>query len=451
MKVLNVVIYTIMIAIAVTGFVQVIDASVFSVFDGGILAAIPLAKIKELRTKRAGLAEEARKILEESGDEGLSEENETRWNALMGEADQLKVTIDQEERMLDLESNLGEAQPLRSTPAAGEGEPEENEVRARYSQAFRNYIRSTHGHIDPEDRQVLQTGMVEARALSVGTPAAGGYTVPEDFRNTMEEAMLAFGGMRASGATIMRTESGADLPMPTSNDTSNEGEIIAENAQHNEQDVAFGQVILQSFMYSSKIVRVSFQLMQDGAFDLESFLGRKLAERIARITNRHFTVGTGTGQPLGVVNAAAAGVTGAATTAIAYDELIDLEHSVDPAYRMNARWMFHDTTLKAIKKLKDSQDRPLWLPGIALKEPDTILSKPYTINQHMPVMAADAKSVLFGDFSKYMIRDSRDVNLIVFREKYADYLQVGFLSFSRHDGDLLDAGTGPIKVFANAS
>ena len=139
------------------------------------------------------------------------------------------------------------------------------------------------------------------------------------------------------------------------------------------------------------------------------------------------------------------------TTSVIYEDLVDLEHSVDPAYRAEAEFMFHDDTLKVLKKLKDADGRPLWLPGVAVREPDTILGYNYVINQDMPIMAANAKSILFGDFSKYMIRDVMDLMLLRLVERYADFAQVGFIAFSRHDGDLLDAGTNPIKHYANSA
>ena len=260
--------------------------------------------------------------------------------------------------------------------------------------------------------------------------------------------MLTFGGMRQARTTVLRTASGEPLPMPTANDVDNEGMIISENPTEKvpEQDIAFGQETLGAYMYSSKSIRVSYQLLQDSAFDLPSYIAQKLGERIGRITNRHFTVGTGSGQPRGVVTMAPVGVTAASGTAITDLELVDLVHSIDPAYRGQAEFMFNDQTLRELKKLRDAEGRPLWLPGIAVREPDTILGYRYVINTHMPVMEPGAMSVLFGDFGKYYIRDVMDITLVRLDEVYAEYGQVAFLAFSRHDGALLDAGTNPIKA-----
>ena len=117
--------------------------------------------------------------------------------------------------------------------------------------------------------------------------------------------------------------------------------------------------------------------------------------------------------------------------------------------------MFADSTLKALKKIKipqfsgDTNGMPLWQPGLVQGQPDRILGYPFVINQDVAAMAASAKAIVFGDLSKYLIRDVRDVTLLRLDERYAENHQVAFLAFSRHDGDLLDAGTDPVKLFVN--
>ncbi len=179
-----------------------------------------------------------------------------------------------------------------------------------------------------------------------------------------------------------------------------------------------------------------------------------LGERMGRGTNDYFTTGTGSSQPNGIVTAAtSAGVALAAKTPT-YAELVAIEHAVDPAYRNGASWMFHDTEFAEFKKIVDaSTGRPIWLPNMVQGAPDTLLGYPYTINQSMAVAAAtgSGKSILFGRLSKYIIRDVRDVTLFRLDELYAEYYQVAFVAFSRHDGDLLDAGTHPVVYGANHS
>lgn len=306
------------------------------------------------------------------------------------------------------------------------------------------------------EKRMADVRAAESRALgsSVVSPDdTGHYTVPDEAMRSLEEALLAYGGLRQL-ATVVRTRTGADLPFPTANDTSNEGAILAENTQETtETDPTFNQLVLQSYKYSSKKILVSIEFLQDTAINASEVIGRMLGERIGRITHRHFTVGTGSGQPNGVITAAtSSGVTTASATAITRDDLIDLKHSVDPAYRdQGARFMFNDTTLKLLKKLKiaqysgDTGGVPLWQPGLAIGQPDTIDGDPYTVNQHMAGPTASQKAVAYGLFSKYQIRDVMDIMLMRLDELYAEYGQVAFLAFSRHDGDLLDAGTHPVK------
>jgi HK97 family phage major capsid protein len=315
-----------------------------------------------------------------------------------------------------------------------------------YRAAFMRYLRAGMAALAGDDAATLQRGFVdgqELRAQGVATGAAGGFLVPPEFRRRLVETQLFYGSVRAVAGQIT-TDSGAALPWPTNDDTANEGAYLAENVQVTEQDVTFGQKELNAHMITSKIVRVSFQLLQDSAFDLDAWLPRKLGERIARRENRAFTVGTGTGEPQGAVTGATVGVTTAAgqLTSVTYDNLVDLEHSVDVAYRNErSAYMFHDLTLASLRKVKDADNRPLWQPSLTAGAPDTFNGRRYVVNNHMAQMGASARSVLFGDFEAgYVIRDVRDVGVLRLTERYADFLQVGFLAFARHDGKVDDAG-----------
>jgi HK97 family phage major capsid protein len=416
-----------------------------------------LTEILEKRRERKALFEKAVAIRDKAKEEKrkMTSSEEEEFNRMMDDVDAMLKEIEREERILAVQDGTEKRTHGLVTEDQENQRQELNQE--EYRQAFLTWLRNGVNGLTPEQRALMQKGFqdlpAEARALAAGTPAAGGYTVPEDFYKKLTDAELWYGGMRESRATIIQSSTGADLPMPTDDDSSNKGAIIAENTQLGEQDITFGQKVLKAYMYTSKIVRVSFQLLQDSAFDLESWLARKLGIRIARITNEHFTVGTGTSQPEGVVTGASEGKVGdtGQTTSVTFADLVDLMHAVDRAYRTNAQWMFHDSSLKALKKMEDSQNRPLWLPGIAVREPDTILGKPYIVNNDIPEMGVDAKSILFGDFSAYCIRDVLGVQLLRLVERYADFLQVGFLAFSRHDGGLLDAGTHPIKYYQNSS
>lgn len=419
-------------------------------------------KIQELREERATLGEKAGEILTKAGEEkrDLTAEEQQEFDKIHKDIEMRKVTIDNQERQEQLDQELAERQ---SSPLPGRedtspsDEQRTEEDRALEKASFRNWAVGGMGNLTAEQRDYMQNRQAElpreARALSAVTGAAGGFTVPEGFHQQIIEALKTFSGMRLARSFILNTESGNDLPVPTSDDTGNTGAIIAENTTVGEQDVAFGQLILNAYMYTSKIVKVPLQLLQDSAFNMEQFLARKLGERIGRITNTHFTTGDGASKPNGVVTASTLGITGASgqVDSITYDDLVDLKHSVNRAYRGQAEWMMNDLTVAAITKLVDGQGKPLWAVGLKEGAPDTILNHPYITNDDMPVMAANAKSILFGDFSNYWIRDVLGITLIRLGERYMDSLQVGFLAISRHDGNLVDAGQAPIQHYANAA
>lgn len=414
-------------------------------------------KIKALRAERFELVTKAQDNLKK---ENRTKEDDAKFDELMAAADEKLLLIERMERSLSAEQEMNarvdslagrEDITISNAKSKLEGDKREMEI-------FFKWCAVGMAELDPDERKFMAARRQELPGIradqGVGTGAAGGFTVPQGFYALVESALKQYGGMREA-ASDLTTDSGASIPMPTDNDTAQIGELLAENTAAAAQDVTFGSVTLDSFMYSSKIIKVSIQLLQDSAFDMATYLAGKLADRIGRITNAHFTTGTGTGQPRGVSVAAVSGKVGTTgqTLSVIYADLVDLEHSVDPAYRRSpkCRFMMHDSSLKVIKKLVDAQSRPLWLPGLAVQAPDTILGYPYTINQDVAVMAANARSILFGDFSKYFVRSVRGLTMMQLRERYAEFLQVGFLGFQRFDGDLIDAGTNPIKYYANSA
>ncbi len=291
----------------------------------------------------------------------------------------------------------------------------------------------------------------ELRA-DMGTGAGvGGETIPEGFVNALERSLLAFGGVRQV-ADVIRTATGNDLPWPHTNDTGNVGELLAEHAAAAELGVTTGAMVLQAHKYSSKLIIVSVELLQDSAFNLPQLIGEMAGERIGRITNTHFTTGDASSKPNGIVTASGLGKTAASATVIASDELFDLVHSVDPAYRaLNPSWMMHDNILLVLRKLKDSQNQYLWNPGLTVGQPDTLLGYPVTINQDMQSSVATAtKTILFGAMSKYKVRDVAGLRMRRLVERFAEEDHEAFIAFSRHDGDLLDAGTDPVKHLIQA-
>lgn len=428
--------------------------------------------LKEMQEKRAEIAKRIREMADKINEEKreFNAEETKNWDTANKEYDEFGEKIDRQVRLDKIAADQAKKELDKKPPVIPGAPTEEDRSNAMRAWALHQIgedvseelvavaelcglnlnTRNLNFRLLPRaSRNVDEIGR-QIRAQSVGTDSEGGFTVPEGFVNNLEIALLAFGGMREV-SDILRTATGNDLPWPTSDDTSNEGVLLAENTQVAEQDVVFASLVLQAFKYSSKLVRVSAELLQDSAFDIAAFLGTALGERLARIQNRHATVGTGAAQPNGVVTASTLGFTTAAAALIAADELIDLFHSLDPAYRANARWMMHDGIAKVVRKLKDGESQYLWQPGLQAGMPDLLLGKPVSINQNMQATVVTAtKTILFGDFMKYKIREVSAVRMRRLVERYADFDQDGFVSFMRFDSDLLDAGTNPIRHLLQA-
>jgi HK97 family phage major capsid protein len=285
----------------------------------------------------------------------------------------------------------------------------------------------------------------ESRAQGVLSGAVGLFVVPDEMMRALEESLLAWGGMRQV-STVISSATGADLPIPMVDDTAQKGVILAENTGAAEQDVTFAQKVMKAFKYSSKMIKVSVELLQDSSINLPQFLGSALGTRIGRITNDHFTTGAGTTEPWGVVTRAGnSSVTVATAGTMIFSEPLRLLHSVDPAYRTGASFMCHDSTFLKLRSMVDGQARPIWEPSLQAGQPGSLYGYPIVINQSMAAYAGAAKVLLFGQFSKYLIRDVRGIEILQLNERFAEAHQIAMLGFSRHDGDLLDAGTDPVK------
>ncbi len=452
---------------------------------------------KELREKRAEVAKRIQELADLANDEkrDWTAEDEQEWQRVNEEYDALTKRIERQERAervaADQDEPVGDRRIGRDDfqePQRPERQDQTPQVTERHrALAFQAWCRHQSGlpvtdeqaeacrlvglnpaqsHLDvrlapteavEEMAEIFRTRHpdavrreLERRDLSVGTNASGGYTIPEGFVRSLEHNMLAYGGM-LQVASILRTSSGNDLHWPTVDDTANEAVVLAEATQVAAADPTFSEVIFKAYKLTSKMVKISAELLEDSAFDLAAELGRMLGERLGRGQNSYYTTGTGTGQPTGVLNAASLGVTAASGTAITADELLDLIHSIDPAYRTDARFMLHDQTLLAVRKLKDNNGQYIWNTSVAAGEPDRIFGFPYTVNQKMPTIALSAKTVLFGQFRQYKVRQVNRIRLYRLTERYRDYDQEGFVAFMRVDGNLLDAGTDPIKYLQQAA
>ena len=400
---------------------------------------------QQLREQRANIWDQMKALI--AKDERSAEDNQT-YDRLETQYDKLDGDIERAERH---EAREKANNTVDRTGVVPPGDKPAGATDEAYVNAFRNFLREGINELDPSDRALMRSRYQQIQnAAGVGTGSAGGYLVPPEFRDTMVETMKWYGPMLDVAETIT-TDSGANLPWPTNDDTANVGAILAENTQMTEQDVTLGTNSLDAYMYTSKLVRASYQLIQDRP-DFDTWLARKLGERIGRIWNQHFTTGTGTSQPDGIVTSASVGVTGtgsfATTGGVAYDNLVDMVESLDPAYGggQGLSWMIHQTARKALRKLKDSQGRPLWEPSLQAGAPATLLDYPVLLNNDMPTLATSSKSILFGNIREaYAIRKVRDISTVRLTERYADFLQVGFFAFARADGTMQNGNA--VRVF----
>lgn len=380
-------------------------------------------------------------------------EERTNWDAANADLDVVCGDIERIQSLAARDS-VDRSQTIRAG-VSDDGPAETPEARnaaelVRYEDAFRSYIRHGHGRLSDEQRNLMEMrASTDPQATTPGN--VGGYLIPPGYRETMTEALKAYGGLY-NHANVIHTSTGNPLQWPSNDDTSNKGAILAENSVVPVNQVLFGTKSIGAYTYTSNRVMVSLQLLQDSAFDLDTFLPRKLGERLGRITADHFITGDGSTQPEGILTNASTGVTAASGTGgsqLTYDNLIDLEHSIDPAYRAigNTRFLFNDKTLAVIRKIKDTQGRPLWLPVPVPGMVSTVNGVPYTIDQSMPDVGAGAKSVAYGDFNAgYIVRQVLDIHFMRLAERWADFLQVGFFAFLRLDAKVDDARAYKVLV-----
>jgi HK97 family phage major capsid protein len=410
--------------------------------------------IKEMRDRQAVIVTEARERLDLIGaatDEARAKELEIQHDTAMAEHDRLDAQIAREERHAVLEARAEDLRKKqRPLPKDSESRAhDEGDAKPEYREVFYKLLQ-TGGSLDElsgEERAILRTGVVagaEKRAQTAGTTTAGGYTVPTELAGIIIKSMKMWGPMYDEDVcSVFNTTSGNPIKIPTVDDTAvtavthTEGVALTDDGS---KDVTFGQKSLDAYAFDTEFVRFSMELAQDSIFNMETLLGDLLGERLGRIANLQLTTGTGSSAPQGIVGAASAGKTAAATTAVTYDEIIDLVHSVDPAYRQSpkVRFMFNDLTLAAIRKLKDGEGRYIWSAGdIQLGVPGTISGYRYSINQAMPAMTTGLKSMIFGDLGKYYVRKVGAPGIGVLRERF--WPDLGIAGLIRFDGELGDA------------
>ena len=396
-------------------------------------------KILAMREKRGEVWDKAKAFLNEHQDENgmLSPEDAAQYERMEQEVVDLGHAIEREERAAQMERELNAPTmaPLASRP---EARPDSRTGRGsnEYKAAFWTAMRNRGGHLSVQN------------ALQIGTDNEGGYLVPDEYERTLVDALREENRLRGL-CKIIRTSSGdRKIPLVASHGTAS---WVEEEGTIPESDDAFGQITIGAHKIAS-MIKVSDELLQDSVFDIENYIATEFARRVGDAEEAAFISGDGSGKPYGLLhttNGATTGVTAASATALTSDELLDLIYSLKSPYRKRAVFLMHDSTIKAIRKLKDGNSQYLWQPGMKEGEPDRLLGYRLVTSTHMPVIAADAKPILFGDLSSYWIADREGRSMQRLNELYAATGQVGFRVTQRVDGRLVQ--TEGVKCLAMKS
>lgn len=386
-----------------------------------------MKKILELREKRAKAWEAAKAFLDSrrGGDGLLSAEDTAAYEKMEQEVVDLGKEIERLERQaaIDAELNKPTSEPITNKPNNDpDGEEKKGRATDKYKRTFWNAMRRKNFY-DVEN------------ALQVGTDSEGGYLVPDEFEHTLVEALEEENFFR-SIATVIQTSSGdRKIPVVATKGTAS---WIDEEGAYPESDDSFGQVSIGAYKVAT-MLKVSDELLNDSVFNLEAYISKEFGRRIGTKEEEAFFTGDGKGKPTGIFHAtggASEGVTTAAAN-ITFDDVMDLYYAVKSPYRKKAVWVLNDTTVKALRKLKDNNGNYIWQPSVQAGQPDIILNRPYHTSAYVPEIAAGAKVMAFGDFSYYWIADRQGRSFKRLNELFAATGQVGFLASQRVDGKLI--------------
>ena len=384
--------------------------------------------INELIEKRANLWKAMDAFLKaQTNDKGvLSEEDDAKYVAMEYDFDNLSKEIKRLEKRnaIEAELNMPVNRPIVGKPMVEDEDEKTGRVSKNYKKSFWNVMRSK--TVRPE----------VADALQIGTDSEGGYLVPNEFENTLVEALEEENIFRKLAHVINTSSGDRKIPVVATKGTAS---WVDEEGTISDSDDAFNQVSIGAYKLGT-LIKVSNELLNDSAFNLESYISKEFGRRIGSKEEEAFFTGNGTGKPIGIFNTtggAEVGVTTASSTAITADEIIDLFYSLKAPYRKKAVWILNDATIKAIRKLKDTTGNYLWQPALTAGTPDTILGRPVYTSSYVPTIAAGAKTIAFGDFSYYWIADRQGRIFKKLNELYAATDQTGFVATQRVDGKLV--------------
>ena len=384
-------------------------------------------KILELREKRAKLWDSTKAFLDSRRNENglLSAEDTATYEKMEADVVSLGKEIDRLERqaVLDLELAKPTTAAITNRPAQTQEPEKTGRASSEYQAAFWKSMRS-------------KTSFDVQNALQVGTDSEGGFLVPSEFERTLVQALEEQNIFRQLARVITTASGDRKIPVVASKGTAS---WVEEEGAIPESDDAFGQVSIGVYKLAT-VIKISEELLNDSIFNLEQYIAQEFARRIGAKEEEAFFTGDGSGKPTGIFAAsggAGVGVTAAATTAITFDEIMDLYYSLKSPYRRNAVFVTNDATVKAIRKLKDGNGQYLWQPAITAGEPDTLFNRPVRTSSYVPTMAGGAKVLAFGDFSYYWVADRQGRSFQRLNELYAVTGQVGFKATQRVDGKLI--------------
>lgn len=402
-------------------------------------------KLHELKQKRNTIAADMRALHDKIGDATWTDEQRTQWNAAKHELDALDERIGREDELRRQDQDYIDENERENRHHQNK-DPNNPNAKAdeRRAVAFDRFLRNGFSELTAEERQAVK----ELRAQGTSPDAKGGYTVPTQMLNKIVDSMKAYGGI-ASVAQILNTSNGQEIGWATSDGTAEEGELLGENSEASEEDVSFGNATLGAKKLSSKIIRVSNELLQDSGVDIEAYLASRIGQRVGRGEAKYLVKGTGAGtpvQPKGLVTSVTGTVPTGNAASFQWQEMNSLKHAIDPAYRggQKFRWAFNDTTLQYIEEMVDDQKRPLWLPNIIGGSPATVMGIQYVIDQAIDSIGASKKFMFLGDFDRFIVRRVSYMTLKRLVERYAEFDQTAFLAFHRFDCVLED--TAAIKA-----
>lgn len=384
-------------------------------------------KVLELREKRAKAWDTTKAFLDSKrGNDGLlSVEDTATYDKMELDVINLGKEIERLERqaVIDLELSRITSTPITNKPNAMKVEGgKTGRTTDRYTKAFWDNIK----HRNYYDVQ---------NALEVGTDSEGGYLVPDEYEQKLVQALTEENVFRKLATVIQTSNGDRKIPIVTSKGTAS---WLDEEGSYSESDDTFGQASIGAFKLGT-MIKVSDELLNDSVFDLQSYIATEFARRIGTKEEEAFFVGDGVGKPTGIF-AETGGAENGITTAganITFDDVMDLFYSVKAPYRKNAIWVLNDSTVKALRKLKDANGNYIWQPSLQAGVPDMILNRPYETSSYIPELAPGHKVIAFGDFKHYWIADRQGRSFKRLNELYAANGQVGFLASQRVDGKLI--------------